>query len=203
MTFLLNWDSDHVNGQFRAFSGRVEFGEPVRQFALDILVPSPAVPLKVTIPWHMTHTAGFIPGLPKLYLAAGEVLSTAQGDIDGTLVELVPTSVDTTTVPGNAIAEYHLSAALTGPYAGLSGGTDLLAGGMLLRTNVHKGAPDFAFPSYLAPDWITIPAGNETGLFGVTIGVDTGPITVEVVSFPTKIVGRPRSSRVIFRGRRT
>lgn len=203
MSFLLNWDSDNVNGQYRGFSGRVDFVGDTRQFALAIAVPAPAPMLKVVIPWHLTHAAGYIPGLPKLYLDAGEVLSTAQGDIDGTLVEVAPASVDTTTVPGNAIAEYHLSTAQTGPYAGLSAGTNLLSGGMVLRTNVHKGAPDFFFPSYSAADWITFPAGNETGLFGVTVGNDTGPITVEAVAAPARIAGHPRASRVIFtKGRR-
>lgn len=201
MSFLINWDSDNVNGQFRAFSGRVDFADAAIQFALSIHVPASGPGLTVTIPWHTLSAAGFIPGLPKLYVAPGEQLNTAQHNCDsGSEIEVVPFSIDETTVPGNRICVYHLSRAAVAPYAGETG--DLLSTGMLLRTNIKKNpAGDInTFPDYRSGDWIEFPVTENTGLFGVTVGNDTGPITIEVPAAPTKITGRPRSRNVIFRG---
>jgi hypothetical protein len=192
---LINYDSDNVNGQFRAFSGRVDFVGGTLQFALAIEPPAGGPALTLTIPWHTLSSAGFIPGVPKLYVAPGETLSTAQHAIDGTITEVVPTSLDTTTTPGLAVAVYKLTSAMVAPYAGETG--DLLSNGMLLRTNYRKGSPDFSFPNYTAADWIVVPP-NNTGLTGVTVGNDTGPITVVAPDVVAAFRVAPRAKRLTF-----
>ena len=202
MSFLINYDSDNANAQFRAYSGRVNFFDATTQVFLSILVPADGPALKVTIPWHTS--AAFIPGLPKLYIDPAGVLGDETGGHvvgpESGLIEVPPFSIDETTVPGNRICVYKLSRTTVAPYAGL--GTTPTFGGMMLRTNVVKNpAGDInTFPDYRPGDWIEFPPAENTGLLGVTVGNDTGPITVEIPEVPTKISGRPRSRNVIFRG---
>lgn len=213
MPFLCNYDQSQLppvnvdycpNAQIRGFSGYVQFDSAARQLYLAILVPASAPPLKVTIPWITNIPAGFVPGLPKLYIDPGCVLGdeTGAGHVDGPesgLIEVAPTDVDTTTVVGRHICTYQLSLATVRPYAGV--GTSPSTGGLVLRSNIHKnlGAGDInTFPVYTAADWIDLPVDNNIGLIGVTVGNDTGPMTVETLG--GVINGRLRSRAVHFSG---
>lgn len=203
---------------YAAYSGRVAWNEAngSPQFRLSILVPPSAPAMKVTIPWITNHWAGFIPGLPKLYLTNNdEILEDGNGlpswhpdyraagvSVDGDMTELVPSQLTVTpgTPPagyagpplepyeyGVITAEYELTSEMVAPFAGL-GGTDPYHGGMLLRTNVHKAA--MTFPGYAPLDWVYAPTAHGYSDYGPimgNLGVTVGSTTGPILVEPVAL----------------